>query len=372
MRPRPAQLALCFALAVCTGRGHAAFMSIDVLDEKHWRSFGVTVAVVRVTALHVDEERKRANYALYRYLDLGVVRHVYGQPVPDAGLKRVDYMPSGIDTACPDLGEKVVGSHMLMASINGHPCGVGSCVRLSRRFSLPMRISGPDDRRVEAVRAFLMKVHHGVPELRNQVLIRPFAASENPYLTLLADGALLHWYPAHDHSASRYVRLLSIVDASKGADFELGGAVALMLARFPPLRDRAAYEHWRRGKGAPAHGGPTVSFERFRQDVQDRFAAMARSADAELNLRYISLRALARSPCYIGARGDPLDARAESVTGHRIIEAGRVLPYHATTLPLYRSGTAPSQRPAQAEATPKEFSMVAPDFDFRVEQEGSR
>jgi hypothetical protein len=307
---------LVLGLVLGPRQARAAFLGINGLDRSQLVQRKVAVGLVRVIALKVTW---RTAHAVSGHVDLALEDLYLGPRPPRSALVSVPYSAGvGANSAWPDFADKPAGRYLVMAWESGHPCGEASAVHLGERFSLPLIVSGAGDSRVAAVKSILAVVTMTDAAARSKRLHRLFDEAVNPYLALFADTALNAQDPDHHQSAARYTRLLTLVSGAPGSDEELGWPVVQELTRFPPIRDHQGYERWHHGSPGPATDGSWPSFADFRRMVQNRLRSFAAGPRTEVNLRRSALSALATPPCFVGIRGDRLDAAVIGIVGERL------------------------------------------------------
>ncbi len=284
-------------LLVLGGARIADAVSIDVdgLDRKELRRSRVSVALVRVEGTTGGRELK--------LLDL-----LIGSKPPPAALKRIK-LGRRIDASWPEQPRPSAGRFLLMCWIRGAPCGPGATVSLGPRLRLPMALSGETDDRVSGVRTILSVVKMVDDKRRVRNLVGHFRSSNNAYLVLLADAALIKAHRHHRRSAARYLRLLSLVAGAIGEDEALGSPLIKELLRFPEIRTSAAYRRWRKNLRSLIRSRSWAPFAGFRARVQSLLRISAESRQASSELRRWALRALAAPPSFIARKRDPLDRK---------------------------------------------------------------
>jgi hypothetical protein len=305
---------------LAAGRAEAGFVAVNGLERAALVRNKVSVALVRVAGATIQWRNAHARSG---HLQLAMVEMLHGVRPPAAGLKQVPYTSGiGFSSAWPDLGEMPTGGYLVMAWRDGKPCGEGSALNLGDRFSLPLSVGGPGDARVAAVKQLLAIVSLADERERGRRLAVAFeegaGAAINPYLVLMVDAALCASETAHHTSATRYARLLSLVNGAPGADEELGWPLVQELTKFPALRDADAYRSWSKGSRGPGRDGRWPSFAHFRSLIQRRFRALA--AGGRLNLRRSAIAALALPPSFVGVRKDRQDASAIAAVEERLRE----------------------------------------------------
>ena len=266
-------LLLSATLAVLAGASatpvHAAFVVTDATDPAKLRR-GVSVGLVRISKVHVDPDRKRRSFNLYRWVDLKLVRMLYGRRPPADGLRRVPYAPR-INSAWPVIKGTLKGRWFVMAWRGRHACGLGSTVAFDSQVHLPWQVSGPKDPWVEAIRRALRAIDQ--PNLAAQIraLERVFVQRSRPRLAYLADAALSRIRSDHARSPRRLLWLLRMVASRPPPIPRLQWPLLRTLSRFPLWSSRAAYRKAWRGK-VPAKW----AYPRFRRHVAAQVDRIAR------------------------------------------------------------------------------------------------